>query len=650
MEGFSPFTLFAFALISALLAMAVLKAVRAPTLPAYFIVGVIVGPNGAGVMESSEAAHYVGELGIILLLFTIGLKFNLSTLRSIRDYVFVLGSMQVAVTTFAIAIPAWFLFEDVFIASLVGFVAAMSSTAIISQLLLENNAVASPVGRRAIGVLLLQDLVVIPLIIIYSNQTTDQSLAVTVLILAVKIALVLWVVLRIAPKLMHLWLDWISKYGDRELFIINLVAIISLFSALTGLFGLSYVLGAFLAGILISETFHRHRVEQIIEPFRQLFLGFFFITLGVLINPELLLDNAGMILVLTIALLAIKYPIVYGCMRITKVHQVTSARAAFMLGGTGEFGFVLLAVAQQSEVISDDLFQLLVPVNMLAMLVLPLFWKPSEKVIRRMFPDDWKHDQRRLQTAAAKTQHLSDHIIICGFGRTGQAVCGILRTIGEHNFVAIEEDHMILKAAGDVEQVVYGGSDSAGSLTAVGVERARAMIITYYEPISAAISVQNARQLNPSIYIIAKVDTTQQARAIREIGADEVVVDAHEAGFTLAERSLRNLESKLLWMLPHAAERARARKNPFFLGEYSGMLNAGEGDDEARRLLGVPVTGGRQPLTLQDMPANVEVVAWRRAGADQPLDDKTAVIELDDQLVLLGEEEALKEAKGLLGG
>lgn len=644
---FSPFALFTFALICALLAMAALRLAHAPTLPAYFIVGIFVGPSGIGILESSEAAHFAGELGIILLLFTIGLKFNLSTLHAIRNHVFILGSMQVAATALAVGIPAWFFLQDVLLASLIGFVAAMSSTAIISQLLLENNMVASPVGRRTIAVLLLQDLVVIPLIIIYSHQAEQHPLTVAAL-LVVKITIVLVVVLRIAPKIMRLWLNWVARYGDKELFILNIVAVISLFSVLTGYFGLSYVLGAFLAGILIAETTHRHRVEQIVEPFRQLFLGFFFITLGILIDPGLLLDNALLIGGLTLALLAIKYPIVYACMRLTKSHKVTSCRSAFMLGGTGEFGFVLLAVAQQSEVISDELFQLLVPVNMLAMLVLPLFWQRSEKFIRNLFPDDWRHSAKRLAKASEKTQHLSEHIIISGFGRTGQAVCGILRSIGEKNFVAVEEDHVILQAAGNAEQVVYGSSDRSDSLLAVGLMRARALIITYHEPTSAAISVQNARQLNPQIYIIVKVATAQQASTMLKAGANEAVVDAHEAGFSLAEKSLRHLGNNSLWMLPHATDAARKGKNPFFLGQYTGTQM--DGDEETRHLRGVLVTGSKRTLTLHMLPESVEVVTWRRNGVDQSLDDKSAAIRINDELVLLGEEEELDKAASVLKG
>ena len=643
----SPFVFFTFILITALLAMVALKIIRAPTIPAYFLAGLFVGPNGVGILHSSESVYFAGELGIVLLLFSIGLKFSISSLHAIRHFVFVLGTLQVALTAAIIAIPAWFFLDDLLLASLVGFVAAMSSTAIVSQLLLTNNSVASPVGRRAIGVLLLQDLVVIPLIIIYSNEGGEYSLAVTTLILIAKIATVLFLVLRVAPNLMQRWLNWAARYGDKELFIVNIVAIISLFSMLTGVFGLSYVLGAFLAGILIAETFHRHRVEQIVEPFQQLFLGFFFITLGILIDPKLLAENIFTILLLTIILLTVKFFVLYvGMNFIVKTHKVTNCRTAFLLSGGGEFGFVLLAVATDSALISDELFQLLVPVNILAMIIVPIFWGRSEKLIRNIFPADWLSDAQRITKNMASTQHLQDHIIICGFGRTGQAIAGVLRTVGAQSFVVLEEDHVILNAVGNAEQVIYGSSDRSESLLAAGILRAKALIVTYVEPVGATLSIQNARKINPKLYIIAKALTVRQAKMFSDAGADEVLVEAHESGFSLAEKTLRRLGNESVWMLPHALEGARSGKNPLFLAQYMGTRI--DEEDNSNQLVGCRVSANSKGVQLKDLPEQVKVVALRRGGVEINLHGEECMLLPHDQLILLGADEHLEQAKKLL--
>lgn len=638
----SPFVFFTLIVFSALLAMTVLKILRLPTIPAYFIAGIFVGPSGIDILENNETAHFAGELGIVLLLFTVGLKFNLSALFAIRNYVVILGSAQVIITAAAFAVPAWFFVDDILIASLIGFVAAMSSTAIVSQLLLERNEVASPTGRRSIAVLLLQDIAVIPLIIIYSGSDSSHSLLTATLLLAGKILILFLFMIAVAPKIMRSWLNWSARHGDKELFIFSLIALLSLSSMLTGVFGLSYVLGAFIAGILIAETLHRYRVEQIIEPFRQLFLGFFFMTLGILIDASALTDNFFLIILLTAILLLIKFPIIYGCALLVKTHHLTACRTAFLLSGTGEFGFVLLALAKQSNILSDELFQLLAPVNLLAMIAVPLFWKKSEKIMRSWFPDDWQHDSERLKQSLTGTQSLNKHIIICGFGRTGQAITSIMHTLGNQNFIALEEDYVILDSAGNVEQLIYGSGDRSDSLLAAGIKRASILIVTYSEPVSAVLSVQNARRHNSSLYIIAKSTTQQQAKTLRNAGANQVIVEAHESGFLLTEQALRHIgDEDSLLLLPHVLHNTRSGNNPLFQGEY---ISAAQEDNEDNvNLFGCRV-GNEVTLTLQDLPEEVEVVAWRRDGREMSLKQKNTQLQADDQLVLFGSRNALDNA------
>lgn len=639
----SPFAFFTLILLSALLAMAALQVVRAPTIPAYFIAGVVLGPSGLGVLFSSDTAHFVGELGIVLLLFTIGLKFNVRMLLSIRRFTLGLGTMQVAFTALAVSLPAWLFVDDVLVASLIGFMAAMSSTAIVSQLLLKENAVTSPVGRRSIAVLLLQDILVIPLIVIYSNQSGEESLAVTTALVVAKIVALFLVVLLVAPRIMTHWLNWVSRYGDKELFIVNIIAVISVFSVLTGAFGLSYVLGAFLAGMLISETFHRHQVEQIVEPFRQLLLGFFFITLGIFINPAALMENILLIVLLTAALLVVKFLIIYFCARSVKSYQVTASRTAFLLSGTGEFGFVLLSVAAQSGILSEALFQLLVPVNVLAMIIVPLFWKKSEGVIQRVFPEDWRLNAERMKKNMLQSQHLKDHIIICGLGRTGQSLAATLRTVGMTDFIILEEDYVVLDAVDSAERVIYGSSNRNDSLLAAGIQHARILIVTHAESVSAVMSVQNARRLNPSLHIIAKAATLQQKKALCDAGADDVLVDAHETGFAMAEKGLRQLGSKSLWMLPHTFANARSGKNLFFQAEYMHSTP----DKNPQRLSGCHVTK-RAPPPLKELPDDVEVVAWRRSSSEMDIQREDDAIAFNDQLILFGSDQALERARKLL--
>ena len=435
MESFelSPLMVVVLLLASALGGVTVLKIFRLPTLPAYFLTGYITGPYGLGVLSSGEQADFVAELGVICLLFTIGLEFSLRSLSAMRRYVFILGVMQVFLSMAFFGGVAWYFLQDGMLAFLIGAVAAMSSTAIVSQLLIQENAVTSPAGRRAIAVLLFQDLAIIPIIIVVSAAVPAVpdvfSIVQLVGLVILKIAVVLGIVLLAGKTVMSGWLNWVSRRGDKELFMLSLLAIIIMSAGLTALFDLSYALGAFLAGMIISDTWHRHRVERIVDPFRRLFLGFFFVSLGLLINPAVLLEKWSLVLLAAGFLVFFKIPLVAACVRLVGSYSGTVWRTAILLGGTGEFGFLLLTVARDGGVLEDDIFQWLLAANLLALLSTPLLWPYQEKLVNFLVPAPPLFHAEQKNTNPSLADDMGEHFIICGFGRTGQAIAGILRAL-----------------------------------------------------------------------------------------------------------------------------------------------------------------------------------------------------------------------------
>lgn len=623
----------AFALVLALTIL------RWPTIPAYFIAGVGVGPSGLGVLHNSETAHFIAELGVIFLLFTIGLKFSLSGLRVIRRHVFWLGGAQTSLTAALFGIPAWLWTGDLLLALLVGSVAAMSSTAVVSQILIDENIVASPVGGRSMGVLLFQDLAVIPLIIIFSTGVAGASMLQTVGEVGIKVALIMVLVLFAGAPLMTRWLNMVAGYGGKELYMLNLVMLIGVLSGLSAWGGLSYALGAFVAGILMSETMHRYRVSRLVEPLRHIFLGFFFVSLGILVDLDYLAANWLLAMAAAALLLAIKGPLVYACARMLGTHPKTAICAALLLCGAGEFGFVLLTLARSSNVVTDEIFQLLLSANLIALVVVPFLWKGRHRFTQALAAREWLTDAKKMTENIQQTQGLSGHIVICGFGRTGQAIAAIARDLSLP-YVALEEDYRILEAAGGADNVIYAEAASPNGLLGAGIRRARAVVVSFVDAVDSKTAVQRAREINPSLFIIARADTPGMADELSGAGADRVYVDAFEFGFSAAKRLGEEIYAAPAAAISLAIRRARKKENPFFTGEYGGDLSK---PDDEHAFLGC--VAGRDIPALNAEIEDCHVISWLRDGEIMDTKNTGLPARSGDEFVIRGPLNSLLSVK-----
>ena len=634
---FSPIAILILLLVSAFVGVMALNMLRWPTVPAYFIAGMFMGPSGMGVLHNNDQAHFIAELGIIFLLFTIGLKFSLESLRTIRRHVFWLGGAQTFLTMLLFAAPAWWWSGDFMLSLLIGSVAAMSSTAIVSQLLVGENILSSPVGNRAMGVLLFQDLAVIPLIVIFSSAGAVGASSVLHLagVVAVKVALIMVVVLLVGAPIMSRWLDFVARYGDKELYMLNMIMIIGLLTGLTAWAGLSYALGAFVAGILMSETLHRYRVLRIVEPFRQLFLGFFFMSLGVLVDPLYLLHNIASVAVVALLLIAVKGPLVYACVRLLGAHAKTSLFVMLLLCGTGEFGFVLLTLAYGNKLVEDSLFQLLLTANLAALAVIPFFWRYRERLTRALARQDWLAEAKKVTDNLSQTSALSGHVIIAGFGRTGQAVAGILRDI-PLPYVALEDNYQILRAVGGTDNVIFAEGSGAEGLLSAGVMRARVLIISYVDPVDSKITVQVARGLNRNLLIVAKADSTMLAGELTAAGADRAMVDAYEFGFSAAKTSAVAAYGISPSALRASIYRARKQENPFFTGEFSPGIDDSAGNQtHVHPFIGC--VARCEIAALESVLAGCRVISWLRHGRALDAAQTQQPLKVGDELVLAGE-------------
>ena len=638
MPDLAPIAIVILLIVSAFAMVMMLTIMRWPTIPAYFIAGIGMGPSGLGVLHSNETGHLIAEFGVIFLLFTIGLKFSISGLRTIRRYVFGLGGAQTCLTALLFAMPVWWWSENLMLSLLVGSVAAMSSTAVVSQILVEENILRSPTGNRAMGVLLFQDLAVIPLIIIFSAGAAGSVLYTTAVV-GVKVAAIMAIVLFAGAPAMSRWLNFVAGYGSKELYMLNLIMLIGALSGLSAAAGLSFALGAFIAGILMSETMHRHRVSRIVEPFRHIFLGFFFMSLGILVEPGYLADNWPPVLGAALLLIAVKGALVYGCARVLGTHGKTALYTAMLLCGAGEFGFVLITLARGSGIIEEEPFQLLLSANLVALIVIPFLWRQRRRAESIFAGDDWKTDAKKKAENLSATMDLSGHVIICGFGRTGQALAGILREVGLP-YAALEENYQILETVGGTDRVLYAESSSAEGLEGANIGQARALVMSYVDRVDSKATVQRARALNPKLYIIARADTVKHADDLMEAGADRAFLDVHEFGFSAAKKMAIDCFKIQSNRLSAAISHARDRKNPYFTGEFAADL---ESEANAETFAGCVVK--KEIDSLAKLLDGCQVISWQRGAEMLDVQDTLRPAQAGDELVIRGEAAKLFAAK-----
>jgi CPA2 family monovalent cation:H+ antiporter-2 len=389
---------------SAVLAVVVFRSLRLPPLLAYLLVGVAVGPFALAWVPDTDEGRHLAEFGVVFLMFSIGLEFSLFKLFQLRRAVFGLGLAQVVVTLAPALAAAVFLGASWQAGLAVGGVLAMSSTAITLRVLAERRELDTPHGRDIIGVLLFQDLAVIPLLIVIPAIAVGSGALAESLALAVfKAAVVLVVLLFAGQRLMRGWFHIVARRGSHELFILNVLLITLGLAWLTERAGLSLALGAFLAGMLIAETEYRHQVEEDIRPFREVLLGLFFVTLGMRLDLGTVVSNLSLVLAVVAVLIAFKFATVAGLARVFGAGPGAALRTGLALAQAGEFGLVLMVQAQSLALLDRDFSQILVAAMLLSMLAAPFIIRSSDKLVLRWSSAEWMRQSLALHRVAAQS-------------------------------------------------------------------------------------------------------------------------------------------------------------------------------------------------------------------------------------------------------
>jgi len=636
---------------AAVIVIIVCRLVRLPPILGYLAVGIAVGPHALGWVPDNADVRDLAEFGIVFLMFSIGLEFSLPQLKSMQRAVFGLGLAQVAITTVVAMIGLHLLGYGWLTGFTLGGALAMSSTAIVSKMLAERMELNTTHGRDVMGILLFQDLAVVAfLIAVPTLAAGDADLWRQLGIAAGKAAIALAVILVFGQKPMRAWFHIIARARSSELFMLNVLLVTLGLAALTALAGLSLALGAFLAGMLIAETEYRYQVEEDIKPFRDVLLGLFFVTIGMYLDLKAVAANLGWVALLLVGPVLAKLVLIVVLARFFGSPLGEALRTGFYLAQAGEFAIVLLALASiELAVVDATLAQLVLAAMVLSMLSAPLLIQFAAPLAQRLTADDWLARAAQVTQIAARTMARQEHVIICGFGRSGQNLARLLEK-EDISFIALDADpERVREAAADGSSVVYGDAGRREALIAAGLPKARALVVTFADTAIALKILHHVHQLRPELPVIVRTVDDSNLDPLIKAGATEVVPEVLEGSLMLASHSLLLLGVPLNRVLARIRE-IREERYSLFRGFFHGTTDAADAADNLQpRLHSVLLTERSAAVgrTLGEFGFKdlVEVTGVRRRGMRTTVPEADYRLQAGDVVVLLGRPENLTAAE-----
>ncbi|MDR1349567.1 MAG: monovalent cation:proton antiporter-2 (CPA2) family protein [Zoogloeaceae bacterium] len=623
---------------ASVLAVVLFRRVNLPPVLGYLLVGSLIGPHAFHFMEDSNDAEQLAEFGVVFLMFSIGLEFSLSKLKAMKRTVFGLGLAQVMLTTLVFAAIAILGGHSWQLGLAIGGVLSMSSTAVISKLLTERLELDAPHGRDIIGVLLFQDLAVVPFLILLPSLSKPlEQMAVLMGVALLKAIVTLSLILFFGQRLMRQWFHFVARARSPEIFALNVILITLFLAYLTELAGLSLALGAFVAGMLISETEYKHTVEADIKPFRDVLMGLFFVTIGMKFDMAILLDNWWAVLVALFALLLVKGCIVWAVARRMKVTSGNAVRDALWLCAGGEFGFVLLGEAGE---IPPHVVQVLLSALVLSMLIAPFIIQYCERVVTRFIRSEWLLKSVQITQAAAKSMTTEKHALICGFGRCGQFLARFLAQEGVAYMAMDIDAERVREAASQGESIVFADATRRESLLSAGLQRAGVVIIAVDNIRSAEKILHHVRDCRPELPVVTRAADERAFEPLSKAGATEVVSESLEASLMLATHALVLMGLPMNRVLRRVRE-TRSERYQLLRGFFYSPGEHGGDNDLHPRLHSVWIGPGSSSIgrSLEELDMaelDCEVRAIQRRGIKSIAITPNTRIKAGDVIVLLG--------------
>ncbi|WP_066756606.1 monovalent cation:proton antiporter family protein [Crocinitomix algicola] len=527
----------------------IFQKIKLPAILGFLITGIIVGPYGLNLIEAKHEVEVLSEIGIIFLLFVIGIEFSLKGLASIKNTVLIGGGVQVIGTIGLVTFLAYELGLSIQSAVFMGFLISLSSTAIVLKMLQEKGELISPHGRVAVAILIFQDIIVVLMMLltpILAGQSDDPMNE--LLWLLIKMIAVVAAIIILARYAVPVLLKLVVRAKSRELFILTTIVLCFSTAWLTSSVGLSLALGAFFAGLVISESEYSHQATANILPFREIFISFFFVSVGMLLDLNFFIENIVYIHLLAIAVIGLKLMVVIIAVLLLKYQLRTSLLTGLALLQVGEFAFLLSTVGMQYDLLSETVYQYFLAISIISMGATPFIinWSPqlTHYLLRTPLPPKVRE---RLKMNAKKkeleekntTENFHDHVVIIGYGLNGQNVAKAARK-ANIPYVIIEIDPQAIKKAKDKgEPVVFGDATDTVILKHVHIQEARVVVVAISAHDATRSIVKTVRLFTETAHIIVRTRYIKEVDEIIKIGADEVIPEEFETSIEIFTRVMK---------------------------------------------------------------------------------------------------------------
>ncbi len=556
--------------VAALIGALVAQKFKQPLILGYILAGIVVGPHTGGItIGDTHEIELLAEIGVALLLFALGLEFSLSELKPVRKIALIGTPVQIILTI----VFGYFLGEYLGLsfahALWLGALISLSSTMVTLKTLMSRGLMGTLSSRVMIGMLIIQDLAVIPMMIILPQLSNPQAGLPLLGIAVIKSIIFLAVMFYLGRKLLPWLLSHVAQWNSRELFILSITAIGLGIGYATYLFGLSFAFGAFVAGMVLSESDYGHQALSDIVPLRDIFGLLFFTSVGMLIDPAFLLTNWIKIISLVLVIAVFKGSLFYLLARLFRYINIVPIAVGLGLFQVGEFSFVLARVGLETQAIDQNMYSLVLAISVLSMFLTPFasaLAPPLYKFKKRLF----QHES--LQTENIPDSGLKGHVVIAGGGRVGQHIAGILTQLNLP-FVIIELNHQQMLECKDAKfPVIFGDMSQATVLDVSKLQDARLLLITIPSVATSLAIVKQARQVKPALHIIVRADGVDQAQALYKNGVYMAVLPEMEAGLEIARQALLHLETPVTVIQQYTDEVRQQHYAPIFQSSHAHQL------------------------------------------------------------------------------
>jgi len=640
----------------ALVAVILLQRFKIPSIIGFLTAGVVVGPYSLGLIKDTDQVEQMAEYGVVLLLFTIGIEFSLKELVRIRHMVLLGGGLQLFLTIAAVAaIGIVFKFSPSQ-AVFYGFLVALSSTAILMKLLVDAGEMDTPQGKTALGILIFQDLCVVPLMLFTPFLAGGGNGLRDIVMVSAKAAAVI-LAAHFGSRFVVPWIfEQVVKTRSRELFILTIIFIGMGTAWLTGQAGLSLALGAFIAGLSISESEYSHQALSDIMPFREAFLSLFFISVGMLLNPAILMKYPLLLASLVISIIVLKALLTSAVVVVLGLPLRIAVIAGLSLAQIGEFSFVLSRAGLSHGLLTGETYQLFLAASIATMGLTPLCMKVSGPVadfITSILPAAWSRG-REVFAQNGETVSLTDHVIIVGFGVNGRNLAKVLRNLNIPRVVIETNPFTVRGEKSTGEQIIFGDASRPELLYHARIEQARIIVVAISDAASSRRIAAVARQMNPSIHVIVRTRYLLEMEPLFKLGVNEVIPEEFETSVEILSRVLKRflipqdvIESCIADVRRDGYEMLRtvSKRHSHAVG-IAGFLSGAEiGSFRVHK--GAPVEGETLRGGMLRAKSGATAVAIKRGQETTANPDPVWQLRQDDTVLLLGTPEQLRAAARL---